>query len=286
MAKIFLTGSTSYLGSKFIQLYGDQCQIFGVARSDKKHPLDLNDSRTVENMYREFEPDVILHIAADLGRDTATADTILKRNPAVTELLVSLAQDRNTPFIFTSTEAVYGGKETTGEYVEDDPYQPRSLYGKSKAISEEIIIKSGLPHLIIRGHRFVGINKTYNKAKQFPDTLNALTAGQEIHLDSHKLFRPTFINNICDVFMHYIQNDATKQFIFNIGTDRSVTFFEFMRDVAITLGLNENLIKSDGEEAGWPQNSTLSIQKIKQAGYPVVAYEEILTTMKQDALCL
>ena len=92
---------------------------------------------------------------------------------------------------------------------------------ESKALSEQIIMNSGLPYLIIRGHRFVGINKTYSKPKQFPDALKALFAGQEIHLDSKKLFKPTFINNICGIFAHYIEHDATEQIMLNIGIDKA-----------------------------------------------------------------
>lgn len=282
MKKIFLTGFTSFLGSKFLELYGDSFEIKGVARSDPSNPVDLMDFNAVKRAYNSFQPDIIIHTAADLGRDQATSGEIVKTNPAITKNLIDLALPNNTPFIFTSSEAVYGGKEQTGEYVETDPYKPRSPYGQSKVESEKLLIASGLPYLITRSHRYVGIDKNYNRPKQFPDTLKSLTNNEEVHLDSHRLFKPCLINNICDVFVHYIKNDLSKQVLINLGVDKGTTYYEFLIDVAKALGFNTEIIKPDGEETTWPENSTLSIEKMRRLGYPVLTYEHLLQTLKKD----
>jgi dTDP-4-dehydrorhamnose reductase len=281
--KIFMTGSTSYTGTKFAELYGSEFEIMGVSRQDKDHPVDLFDFEALRKLYEEFQPDFILHLAADVGRDAATSNQITETNPAIVKNLVDLALINSTPFIFTSTEAVYGGKEQVGEYTETDDYKPRSPYGASKVASEKLLIASGLPYLITRGHRYVGINKNYTRPKQFPDALRQLYDGQEIHCDSKKLFKPLLINNLCDIFVHYIRNDAGKQVLTNVGVDHTGTFYELMSDVAKTLGINPDLVKPDGEEAGWPANSTLSFTRLHELGYPTVSYEEMLATIQADA---
>jgi dTDP-4-dehydrorhamnose reductase len=284
MRRIFLTGSTSYLGTKFIELYGSRFEILGIARSDSKTPVDLLDFEAVKATYANFSPDIIIHVAADIGRDSTTSKDIIKTNLAATENLVDLALTDNVPFIFTSTEAVYGGKEEGGEYTETDPYKPRSPYGASKVESEKILIASGLPYLITRGHRHVGISKSFSNPKQFPDSLKALVAKQQIHLDSHRFFKPVLINHICDVFIHYLENDIDKQLILNVGVDKATTYYSLVQDVAAKLDLNTSLIKSDGEEAGWPQNSILSLNRLVESGYPVVSYEQLLDVIKTDFL--
>ncbi|HSX45531.1 MAG TPA: NAD(P)-dependent oxidoreductase [Candidatus Saccharimonadia bacterium] len=281
MKKIFMTGSTSYVGTKFIELYGKRFDILGVARTDLKHPVDLLDFEAVGKLFEDFKPDFVLHIAADLGRDTTTSDQIIKTNPAITKNLVDLAQINKTSFLFTSTESVYGGRENGG-YIETDPYKPRNPYGASKVESEKIVMASGLPYLITRGYRHVGISKNFDRPKQFPDALNELTRGREIHLDSRKLFTPVLINNVCDIFVYYMEHDADKQVLINMGVDKPVTFYQFVVDVAHALGLDANLIKPDGEEAGWPMNNTLSFAKLHELGYPNVTYEQLLDTIKSD----
>lgn len=279
--RLFLTGSTSYLGTKFIELYGNDYEIFGISRSDPQHSIDLQDKAAVRDAFILFKPNFVVHLAADLGRDATTSDEITKTNPAITEFLVELALENNASFIFTSTEAVYGGK-TDGGYVETDDYQPRNPYGASKVASEKIVIESGLPYLITRGHRYVGINRHFDKPKQFPETLNALISGEKVHLDSQKIFTPMFLNYGCDILNHYILRDHDKQVILNVGIDKPITYFDFVVDVARTLGLNDQLVKSDGEEAGWPANSSLSMLKLHDVGYPIMDYRTMLEIMRSE----
>lgn len=279
MKRILLTGSTSFLGSKFIQLYENQFNILGIAKSDKNNPIDILDFDGLKKLYVRFNPDVIIHTAAVTLPD---ADKLKTINIKGTENVINIAKIYNTPLIFTSSESVYGGKEQTGNYVETDPYKPRNAYAETKVESEIMIKASGLNYLIIRPHRFVGINKTYDKPKQFPDTLKALLHNQEVHLDSHRLFKPCLINHISQVFIHYIEYDCDKQVLINIGVDRTTTYYDFIRDVAVALDLNEELIKSDGEETAWPENSTVSIEKMRDLGYPVLSYLQLLEILKQD----
>lgn len=280
--KIFLTGSTSYTGTKFLELYGSEFNILGVSRTDQEHPVGLLDSSALQKLFTDFQPDILIHLAADLGRDTTTSSKITETNPSIVSNLIDLAKVNTTPFIFTSTEAIYGGKENTGEYNETDEYKPRSPYGASKVASEKLLMASGLPYLITRGHRYIGINKNYARPKQFPDALHKLTDGNEIHCDSKKLFKPLLINNLCDIFAHYIRNDADKQILTNVGVDYVTTFYGLMSDIAKTLDIDPDLVKPDGGEAGWPPNSTLAFTKLDELGYPTVTYNEMLAVIRTE----
>lgn len=279
MKRILLTGSTSFLGSKFIQLYENQFDILGIAKSDKNNSIDILDFDGLKKLYARFNPNVIIHTAAVIYSD---ADQLKNINIKGTQNMINIAKIHNTPLIFTSSESIYGGKEQTGNYVETDPYKPRNTYAETKVESEIMIKASGLNYLIIRPHRFVGINKTYDKPKQFADTLKALLQNQPVHLDSHRLFKPCLINHISQVFVHYIEHDCDKQIIINIGVDKATTDYDFIKDVAIELDLNQGLIKSDGEETAWPENSTVSIEKMRDLGYPVLSYLQLLEILKQD----
>ena len=57
-----------------------------------------------------------------------------------------------------------------------------------------------------------------------------------------------------------------------------------MVDVARALGLDSKLIVSGGNELTWPENSTLSIDRLKSTNYPSVSYNELLETIRQDYL--
>jgi dTDP-4-dehydrorhamnose reductase len=233
----------------------------------------------LKKLYFDFQPDVVIHTAAVVDQD---ANKVKISNIQGTKNIIKIAKINNTPIIFSSSESVYGGKEQTGEYKETDPYKPRSAYGETKVESEKIVMTSGLNYLITRCHRYVGINKNFHKPKQFPDTIKALTRNQTVHLDAHRLFKPCLINHLAEVFAYYIEHDSDKKILLNIGVDKAMTYYDFIIDVTKTLDLKQELIKSDYEEITWPENSTLSLHKIKELGYPTLSYQKLLETLKHD----
>ena len=169
----------------------------------------------------------------------------------------------------------------TGEYDENDPYKPRSVYSETKVEGEKTLKTSGLNYLILRGHRFVGINYRYKKSKQYPDTIKALKKGAVVHLDSEKLFKPSLIDHICDVIDHYLSNCLHEKHILNIGVDKATTYYDLIVDVAKNMGLDRELIKPDGKETGWPQNSTLKVKKLQELGYPTLDYKTLLSKLTE-----
>lgn len=277
--KIFLSGSTSFLGLKFINLYKNKYDIFGFSKHDSQNSIDVLDKVALNKAFDNAQPDAVIHLAAIVDQ---TGEKVKDNNIQGTNKLVDLAKSKQIPFIFMSSESVYGGKEETGDYKETDEYKPRSVYAETKVESEKLVKSSNVPYLILRAHRFVGINRSYKKPKQFPDTLKALEKGRQLHLDSKKLFKPCFINHISEVFDHYLQNDSDKRHILNIGVNKETTYCQFIKDIAKTFDLDESVIHTDGEETGWPKNSTLNIEKLYKLGYPTLEYEELLNRLRDD----
>jgi dTDP-4-dehydrorhamnose reductase len=277
--KIFLTGSSSFLGSKFIEMYADEFDIFGIALHSKENPLDILDKQKLKEAYLKFNPDVIVHLAAIVDND---ASKVREPNIQGTKNIIEIAYIQNTPLVYLSSESVYGGREQSGNYIEADEYKPRSIYGETKVQSEKLIISSGLNYLILRAHRFVGICRSFDNPKQFPDTIRAIVNNQTVHLDAVKLFKPCLINHINQIIKYYIQNDLDNKIIINVGVDKAVTYYEFILDVVNVLGLNKNLVKSDGEEKGWPHNSTLCLDLLNKSDYPKITYKNLLEVLKKD----
>lgn len=279
--KILLTGSTSYVGTKFVDMFGTQFDILGVSQHDPDYPVDLQDFKHLQHIFSQFNPDVIMHLAADVGRDVTKSNKIEKTNPAMLQNLIDLALPLNLPILFTSTEAVYGGKEE-GNYVETDPYLPRSPYGSSKVISEQLLVGSGLPHLITRGHRHVGLSPRFHKPKWFPDTLNELSVGKAVHLDSKKIFNPVLINTVCEIYAHHVRNHLNEKTILNMGTVETMTYYDFFVDVAEAAGLDMALVNDDGEEPGWPNQGALNVEKLNRLGYPSPTYRDAVAIIAAD----
>lgn len=165
-------------------------------------------------------------------------------------------------------------------YEETDEYQPRSDYGKSKVISEQYLKKSGLPYLITRGHRYIGYpSPGFARSKQFPDTLKDLVASKDIHVDSKRQVTLILIDDICDIVDRYIQHDADKQIILNMGMEKVTTYYKLWLDIAKKAGLDSRHIHDDGDEPGWLMNNTLSTRKLRELGYPQRTYEQVINVI-------
>lgn len=280
MKKVILTGASSFTGTKYIELYGKKYDIYPVSRNNAQFSIDLSDTERIKQYFNDVQPDAVVHLAATIGRDAGNAD-VLTVDVDSTKALIDLARERNIPFVYTSTEMVYGGRPN-GMHEETDPYKPRSDYGRSKVISEKYLRVSGLPYLITRGHRYIGFPAPgFDRPKQFPDALRDIMAGKHIHLDSKRKVTLILIDDICDIIDHYLSHEADKQLILNMGMERVTTYYDLWMDLAREAGFDRGLLHPDGDEPAWLMNNTLSTAKLRQLGYPQRSYEEVIGTIAQ-----
>lgn len=277
MKKVILTGASSFTGTKFIELYGSRYDIVSISRENRANPIDLNDSDKLASVFSAVHPDVVVHLAATIGREADRAD-VFSVDTSTTKSLIDLAKKYGTPFVYNSSEIVYEGRPD-GMYEEGDEYHQRSDYGRAKQANEKYLRESGLPYLITRGHRYIGypsISFDRDRSKKFSVTMKNLIAGEEVHLDNKRNITLPLIDDICDVINHYIEHDLDKQIILNVGMQKVTTYYTLWRDIANAAGINPALIHDDGDEPNWLPNNTLSTEKLRSLGYPQRSYEQII----------
>ena len=123
--------------------------------------LDLTDTPALRQLHRTDRPALILHCAA-LSRtplceaDPAAAHRI---NVEVTRELCQLAAD--SYFVFFSTDLVFDGRK--GDYTEEDPVHPLSVYAETKVAAEEIV-QAHPRHLIVRTSLNLGRSPSGDRA--------------------------------------------------------------------------------------------------------------------------
>lgn len=111
---------------------------------------DINDADAISSVLRTFEPDALMHLAAEshVDRSITGAAAFVETNVVGTFSLLQCARayrdtlpgDRREAFRFlhVSTDEVYGSLGDTGLFREDTPYDPRSPYSASKAASDHL----------------------------------------------------------------------------------------------------------------------------------------------------
>jgi dTDP-glucose 4,6-dehydratase len=111
---------------------------------------DICDGAAMAEAVRRFEPDAILHLAAEshVDRSITGAAVFIETNILGTFQLLQAARayweglpaGRREAFRFlhVSTDEVYGSLGDDGLFREDTPYDPRSPYSASKAASDHL----------------------------------------------------------------------------------------------------------------------------------------------------
>lgn len=168
--RIIVTGGAGFIGSALIRyLVGktehevvnfDKLTYAGTLNSLKDataHPRyqfvrgDICDEDAVADTFERFQPDAVMHLAAEshVDRSIDKPDTFVQTNVMGTLKLLNVAldywrklkSDRQDTFRFhhISTDEVYGSLGETGLFHERTPYDPRSPYSASKAASDHLV---------------------------------------------------------------------------------------------------------------------------------------------------
>lgn len=149
MTKIFVTGATGYIGSHVCkQLKEDGYEVIGLDRVARRHTLKHMDhfveadyhSPSCLDALADHEPHAVVHLAGTslVGPSVSDPAEYYTNNVAKTAAFLSSLRwlEHIPPVVFSSSAAVYGAPDP-GELIhENQPYNPLSPYGQSKAMIE------------------------------------------------------------------------------------------------------------------------------------------------------
>ncbi len=145
--RILITGATGQVGRALIAELGCVGEIIAADRA----MLDLAAPDALPAALDAIQPGLIINCAAYTAVDKAEAEPALamKVNAEAVGALGAWAAAREAPIVHFSTDYVFDG-EGGAPYQEDDAINPLSVYGKSKAEGEALLLRSGAPCLVIR----------------------------------------------------------------------------------------------------------------------------------------
>lgn len=242
MIKLLATGATGLVGSRFVELFKDQYEVFNM---DLTTGVDITDKASLEKFITAHPADSLLHLAAFTDPNRAFAESgdknglCYKVNVLGTKNITEICQEKNIHLIHISTDFVFDGKKTT-PYTEEDQTCPIEWYGETKAMAEQVVTQAGISATILR--------LAYPYRAHFelkPDLVRKIRTG----LETGKLYpqftdtliTPTFIDDIARVFAKTI--DLKPQGIFHaVGSD-SLSPYDLARKVATAFGLDPELVK-------------------------------------------
>ena len=167
--KVVVTGGAGFIGSAVVRAFLDrhraQVAVFDsmtyaaspqTLSAYRQRPdftfyqRDICDVEAVRSAIAEFQPDAIVHLAAEshVDRSIDRPAQFVATNVVGTQVLLDAslaywkeltgARKEAFRFIHVSTDEVYGALGETGAFTETTPYSPRSPYSASKAASDHL----------------------------------------------------------------------------------------------------------------------------------------------------
>ena len=181
--KILVTGGAGFIGSAVVrhligktdwQVLNVDCLTYAgnlaSLESVSSNPrysfskIDITDHRAIKSVIGQFEPDFVLHLAAEshVDRSIDSASPFISTNIVGTHSILEACtaywrtlngeKRRGFRFHHVSTDEVFGSLGADGKFTETTPYQPNSPYSASKAGSDHLVRAwfhtHGLPVLV------------------------------------------------------------------------------------------------------------------------------------------
>ena len=157
---VLITGAAGLIGHYLLAAaprWAPRWDVRGITRQD----VDLTDAGALRRLWRDLQPHVVIHCAAQSRTGPCQQNPTLARriNVEATSLLAELAA--GIPFLFLSSDQVFDGAR--GWYVETDPVSPLNVYGETKAEAERIVLQNPR-HSVIRVALNAGTSPTGDRS--------------------------------------------------------------------------------------------------------------------------
>lgn len=144
---ILLLGKDGQVGWQLQRSLAPHGEVIACGRSE----CDLTDLDSLRSLVRRLRPNVIVNASAYTAVDRAESEPDLAQriNGEAPGVLAEEAALLGALLMHYSTDYVYDGRKTD-PYVESDPVNPQSVYGRTKLAGEDAIRAAGCKSVIFR----------------------------------------------------------------------------------------------------------------------------------------
>ena len=245
--RIAITGAAGMLGRDLItavEAAGHEAIAF--TRAD----LDITDTAAVERALRRAGPDVVFNCAAWTDVDGAEAhfEEALAVNGAGAGHVARAGAACGAWTIHISSDYVFDGSKRS-PYLEGDPVEPLSAYGRSKLAGERAVaLEAPDRHTIVRSSWLFGPG-----GPCFPATILRLaTEREELTVVDDQVGCPTFTGHLAQALIELSASPARPGGIVHVAAAGSCSWYELAVQIVTAAGLPCRVNPGSTDELGRP----------------------------------
>jgi dTDP-4-dehydrorhamnose reductase len=271
--RILVTGAAGMLGSDLAPaLAAAGHEVFARPKSD----LDVTDAKDVLRTVRELAPDVVVNCAAFTKVDDCETDPLaFEVNGKAVAHLAGACGRFGAQLVQISTDFVFDGAKGT-PYVEDDPVNPVSAYGRTKRAGEEAALR--LPgNLVVRASWLFG-----RSGWNFVEAILKQAEGGKRRLSVvvDQVGRPTSTTDLSEAIAALLETGTSG--IYHFANRGEVSWNEFAREILWRAGRRDVEVEATTSDAlarpaRRPAYSVLDTGKYERlTGRPIRPFQEPL----------
>ncbi|MDQ6813560.1 MAG: SDR family oxidoreductase, partial [Bacteroidota bacterium] len=234
---LIIIGKTGTLGVAFshvCKVRAIHCILLG------RQEVDISNVADIERMIKHYNPWAIINTAGYTKIDEAEREpeSCFLVNSIAPKLLSTECRKYGVQFVTYSSDLVFDGKKNH-PYLESDLVAPLNIYGQSKAMAEENVLKNNPDALIIRTGAFFGPCDHQNFVHS---TLMSLSAAKEFAAPKDVVVSPTYVPDLVNTTLDLLLDEANG--IWNISNKGSISWAMLAYEVAKRSGYNSRYFKA------------------------------------------
>lgn len=258
---LLITGATGTLGRAFGRICWDRGLSYVLLN---RKQLDITNRESVEAAIAQYNPWAVINTAGYVRVDEAekALDVCYGANTQGAILLAEACKNANIQFLTFSSDLVFDGEKDEA-YTEEDIPNPQNVYGRSKALAEEEILKILPEALVIRTSAFFSSWDRYNFVYF---ALKSFLQGTPFAAVNDVKITATYVPDLVHTALDLLIDQATG--IWHLTNQGSYTWAELARMVA-DIALLKNVVIKDQPISSFqlpafrPKNSVLQSSKIR-----------------------
>jgi dTDP-4-dehydrorhamnose reductase len=202
---------------------------------------DAEDAAGMHALFRRHGFRSVLNCVGNCALKSCELDPAMARTVNVDSaaVIVENSLARGSRLVHLSSDLVFSGV-ASGNYSENDPVDPVTVYGKSMVQGEELILARDSRAAILRISLPMG--PSFNKHAGAIDWIQSrFRSRRHATLYFDEIRSCTYCDDLNPVFEHFLGSDASG--IYHVGSPRPITLYEIAQVVNRVGGYDPHLLK-------------------------------------------